>query len=403
MRFFSALYMYKQRSTGGDKLIGPLEDYLTECMAECLRALNGEELAELLKDLSGGKISEADRNAVIACADQKGISVKTQWFTENHGRPDLLIRFNGVPTYLFENKVGHHVAQREPSETGECLNQLHAYAKWLKDEHKGGLESPKHSGNLDQLPAEPHLFFVTHWTPVPGDFNESASAEKCLYEEVQRSSLRWWDLCKKLQDVTKETRGNPVARYLAQNFKGFLEGLNMDIDYPTQSSFSALDLYINQDRKFDHLLNGMWESAKDIANFSPIKYSEIDSANGEIYIRRYLQSADSVMKGAFVAVSIIIPRPDSKFDSLTKDIKICLSFGHMDPGTFNSIKEIPKELNVIRAQGDFLICKDLSEFSMDPDKRAEEIFSWVKTNASKLTTIIDITAKVLADRNHLAE
>lgn len=359
---FIDLFAYRQRENKD-----PIEDWTTECLAATIRSLPSQVLAELLKEFT-----RADRDISVAI-DAGEIEVLTQYHAGKYGRPDMLIKFNGQPWILFENKVGHAVSERENE--GVQIHQLRAYADWLK-EHGEDCDMPR------------ALVFITHLTPPPRDFTAEASAS--LYHDFSRYHSTWGVVARKIEALTADLAEDHFAAGLSRAFSRYLKDQNMSNEFPDAVALSSAQLYVSQAASLENLVDRMWQEAAGIAACGKTASYRIkaDPDYGTVNAHRYALSAPNSSSGwSYIETGVWFPELDSWYDSeeIGRDLvgpHVYVGFFNGDDDYFTMTKDAPE--GFLRPASDFLAIESLSTFSADPDARGGEIVSWVAGKAAVL-------------------
>ena len=163
---FGSLYSYKQREKADGELFNPLEDFLTEILAACIRSLDGATRSNFLNAICGGHFSKDDLEILAS----NTIELKTQHVASTYGRPDMVIFANDVPLCIFENKVAHSISEKHDERSGHMQTQLHKYSEWLVSERSAIREQWTKDEEILARPAwfeKPQLVFISHFTQPP--------------------------------------------------------------------------------------------------------------------------------------------------------------------------------------------------------------------------------------------
>ena len=275
---FLDLRRYRPRFNEGEKADrDPLEDWLTECLATCLRALakqSKSDLVPLLSHLSGLKENQIVRK--ILSAD---LLFLTQQVCDDKTRPDLVIYVNRKPWIVVENKVSHKAT----------LSQLICYAEWLKaqvDDYAGAIA------------------FITHHTRAPDGFHSQHQSFKGLGTRV----TSWGAVSKILLKATENHPSNTISKELAISFNSQLEDLNLSSNYPSSKSLSAADVFMNLGAGIEVLSNDLLKEAACIGDFSkqPTQDARPYFHTGLYYAVRWAKNVRGD-QGAYVATGFWFP------------------------------------------------------------------------------------------------
>ena len=359
---FVDLFAYRQRENKD-----PLEDWVTECLAATMRSLPADLLAKLLAEFIG---SECHRAAEI---DGTKVEIFTQYHAGKAGRPDMLVKYEGQPWIIFENKVGHAVSSRD-SEAGES-HQLRGYADWLKEQCVE-CEMPN------------AIVFITHLTPPPTDFVTEDGA--ALYHGFSRYPSTWGVLARKIASLVERLGEDHHAFRLSRAFMTYLESENMSNEFPNAVALSSAQLYVSQAASLENLVDRMWQEAKNIAACGKTASYRIKAEPdyGTVNAQRYALSAPNSSSGwSYIETGVWFPELDSWYDSedIGRDLvgpHIYVGFFNGDDDYFTMTDAAPE--GFLRPASDFIAIESISAFSANPDLRGGEIVNWVAEKASLL-------------------
>jgi hypothetical protein len=365
---FVDLYAYRQRENKD-----PLEDWLTECLAVTMRALPATLKAKLLVLLSGTMIDDPD-----AFFAKHSIEILTQYSTRDAGRPDMLVRLDGQPWILFENKVAHGVSIREGDQGGDS-HQLRGYADWL-DEH----------GRECLLPRA--LVFVTHVTAPPEDFHGVDASR--LYHGFHRTHTSWGALGRSIAALTFDLADEHHAKVLARALLVYLEEKNMSNEFPSSAAFSAAELYVSQADALENLVKRMWDELKTAVNFGRTADYQLQALTdeGSVSAWRFVAPGpSSPSRESFLQTGIWFPETGLWFDAddLEEELRGPQAYIYFGNGLEDSFSNANGELNgFMRPASNFLACKAINQFPTDPQVRGEQIIAWVAEQAHNLKNFL---------------
>lgn len=365
---FIDLYAYRQRENRD-----PLEDWLTECLAATIRALPGATKAILLSELSGAEI--ADPNAFL---DLHEVEVLTQYPAGPAGRPDMLVRLDGHPWIVFENKVGHGVAAGGGVDGAET-HQLRRYADWLNEQGH-------------ECPLARAVVFTTHITRPPSDFR--GADEAGLYHGLRRTSISWGALGRRIAGLTHDLPDDHHAKALTTAFLAYLEEQDMSNEFPTSSSFAAAEVYVSHAAELENLVSRMWDELRTFADFGRTADYHLKALTdeGSVSAWRYVAPGpSSPSRHSYVQTGIWFPEAGSWFDAtdVVKGVRgpqAYVYFGNSYEDMFGDTTGEPE--GFLRPDKDFLACRPTADFSEDPQARGEEIIAWVAERAGVLRTFL---------------
>lgn len=289
MSLYGRLYKYRERRERR-----PLEDFLTEALADLINRLPEHLARRFAERLLGDRIeATANLNEVWRSG------TRAKWVTQRPiygGRiADLTLEIDGVPIILVENKISagfqEHISFDESTGKTSRRHQLASYGQWISR------ESDKCWNGA--------LVLLTHWTPPPADFLGDDSTYGCSY----RTTVRWSELARWLAAVIR-AEGVHAADWaqLGIEFLDFLKEHHMDSELATQQDLAALQVYISAADRVRNTVEQIWESGKDI--WRPIcqqanRELEISTQYGCVWKYRYFQRLD--LRSCYVAAGIRYP------------------------------------------------------------------------------------------------
>lgn len=394
-----SLYSFKQREKADGELFNPLEDFLTEILAACIRSLDGAMRSNFLNALCGGHFSKGELE--ILASDT--VELKTQHIASTYGRPDMVLFAHGVPLCIFENKVAHSISEKYDERSGHMQSQLHKYCEWLVSERSAiheQLTKDEETSARHTWFAKPQLIFISHFTQPPSDFGDDPSATSCKYYNLQRHNHSWSTVARALLACTNKLHERDYARTLSNNFLEFLKEQDMASEYPEHKSFAALELFLSEGAKLENLMDTMFDAVKHAANLknNSAHYFEPDFEFGHYSKIHYVKECGIANGWTALRVGIWFPSSGNGWvgESIEDDMKmqgedmgsftdgprIYLAFMNRDDDVFKKIKTRPD--GWFRPTSDFMVFKELGSFTGDPVTRAENIVAWLKIEADKL-------------------
>ena len=283
---YQRLFTYRERQHRS-----PLEDYLTEALADLLNRMPERAVKGLTKSWLGQnreEVGDFDR----VWPDGASALWTTQRPIDGNRFLDLLLEVDGRPVLIVENKIAAGF-QRHTSldEVKVEQHQLASYGLWLRRE-----ADPTWGGAL---------VLLTHWTPAPDDFLVSAET----YGAKHRSVARWAELSRRLGTLARQAEGLTSAWVqLASEFVSFLKELNMDSELAKSQDFAALQVYVASADRVRNSIERIWDDAKPI--WRPVSQQtdialEITTKYGCVWKFRYLARQD--LRNCYLAVGIRFP------------------------------------------------------------------------------------------------
>lgn len=373
---FTALYTYRPRvREEGLNDRTPQEDWLTECLAACLRALGNLEqdlIAEVLKELFDEKSGEE----LEGFLQGQTFRVETQISTDNRTRPDMAFYAGEHVFLVVENKVAHTAH----------IDQLSGYAQWLRE--NCGPTGPR------------GVAFVTHYTRPPEEFTRNTSA----FAGLSAQPTTWAALSKSLLRVTATLGHDSHAGVLAQSFFEMLKELNMASEYPTNKTLASAEIFLADGEGVSALINELRAETEKLGNFHRQTTYECtpDFELGYFAASRWCIDLYGG-KGGSVYVGIWYPevgnfkelilgasRGANKDAEVDDGAKIFLNFETEDNIPIRS-DDLPGDWLKIE-DDEIIVFKNISAFSGNADVRAKAMKVWISNRCDEFIDYRDSRA-----------
>jgi hypothetical protein len=339
----------------------PLEDWLTECLAGCLRSLFMHEPSLALSVLSSLTGRPAD---LLTTEREDGgrPSVVTQLRCDDGRRPDLVVLLGEKPWIVVESKVEHTAT----------LEQLAGYAEWMRDASKGA-------------PFLTTLVYLTHATPCPAGFIDTDPA----FAHTHLARRRWAGIARSLVSACEPLAEHHESRSLSSAFLHQLEDLNMSNEYPSSKTMAASQMFMLFGLELELLVNSLLDDVIAIGDFSHQKYTPAkpEFSQGLYTAGRWAKSVRGNI-GAQVWVGIWFPETGSYRIDVEREMKIEVSEA---PKIFVTVDS---EALLAAAPGcpegwhrddeEFLAFSDYDDFGDDPSERANSAKAWTRDRIAHL-------------------
>lgn len=268
---YGRLFRYRTRENRA-----PLEDYLTEALADLLERTPAHEQAELL-----GSVLGSPEVWLRALADHRHA-----WRTQvacGGGFADLVLELDGRAAVIIENKL--HSGVRSHGDSG---NQLTSYGSWLARTRN------------DALPSG--LILLTHATEPPADMMIAPE-----YGVEARAVLRWSGLARWLRRQTGIGDGT-VWRSLAGDLHAFLEERAMTNDTITGSDVAAARLFLPGWTRWENTFALLWSGADEVrAGLLSSKTSALSITREGGMIWQWSYAASPLPHASWVAFALRFP------------------------------------------------------------------------------------------------
>lgn len=286
---YQRLFTYRQRPDRS-----PLEDFLTEALADLLNRLP-DSIARAVVE----RLLHTSPNAWFELAPYWTDAAHIHWSTQraitDNRRLDLLMEIDQRPMLVIENKIGagfqDYGEDRDDAAGLSKRGQLASYGHWL------AAETVQTWGG--------GLVLLTHWTPAPLDFSTAEEAYGCRH----RTTFKWTDFSRLLARTLRSSEGDVDEWvFFGRELLAFLREQNMDSELATGSDLAALQIYVASADRVRHSVEHIWEGAKDIwkplCTQSPYPI-EVSTQYGCVWKFRYLSRAD--LRRSFIATGIRYP------------------------------------------------------------------------------------------------
>ncbi len=351
---YGRLFMYRERPNRS-----PLEDFLTEGLADLLGRLPHSVCRDLVLNMLGGR---ADVETDLAQVWAPGKTPR--WSTQKviaGGRLDLLLEIDGQAAVVIESKIAAGFQDHKDEDTGHSRHQLKTYGEWI-----GKSADPRWGGAL---------ILLTHWTPAPPNFLHARGPYGCRHRGV----TRWSDLSRCLSALVRlpEHAGTGWAM-LAKDFITFLKEMNMDSELATSQDLAALQIYVASADRVRNTVEQIWEGSRDI--WKPICIQkdmplEVSTSYGCVWKYRYLVRSD--LRNCYIAAGLRFPNigGHTAYAELTHEPYLFVEIGSDSNRSPIDDLQLPSDWKVsvdLR-----LATLPMRSLSIDPELFISEAKSWV--------------------------
>lgn len=278
MSLYGRLFRFRER-----KHHSPLENFLTEALADLLNRMPRDVVVSLVSELflAGDELSSKTWTAYIR--DKKHL----EWITQKSigsGRLDILLEVDGVATLIVENKIGAPISEgdkngevdeadttdaKQDTEEPETFksNQLMVYGGWLRDQR----------GNEQWGGA---LVLLTLRTLPPADFGRAdvKYGVKCQRVCNWRQLWQWLSRTQETDDGRWSSANDKKDwRVFSNELKAFLEENNMNENLLTQRDIAAMEVFWPTWQIMEKLLERCTEAAKEELERGELKTGKVES------------------------------------------------------------------------------------------------------------------------------
>lgn len=374
-----------------------MEDWLTECVAAILREFSHEQLAKVIRDLTGQESLELLQSGA-SCDIVTQYSIP-RLNADNHAeehlsdvatiqRPDMIIFINGDAWLLFENKVAHSVDESR-SDDLRYSSQLHRYGEWLRQ------------SDFDEPGLTKSLIFLTHHTLPPVDFIGGRSLP-VSFHGLGRHVATWGLAGRSFKAAVEALAGRAHVTFLVDSYCEFLEEHGLANEYPDSKNVALLGIQLNALESSRKLAADMIARVDGIGPWNGMKYPETDTQYGRFGIKRWVHLPNGWPEDAWIFTGLWYPdSPDqiyraeiddrlatAKRGPVTSAPKVFLLLAHDHDDMFPYSNEAPSP-EWVRPVSDFFVFRDFDSFHGDPVKRAVSIFSWLDEKVAELKSFVN--------------
>ena len=373
---YHRLFTYRERPERS-----PLEDFLTEALADILNRLPEEVARSFVGKLFSDHSVVSDQLARLW-----PLGAEARWVTQkgvSNGKiADLVLEVARTPVLVIENKVSagfrSHTKGGDGSEPSR-QNQLATYGQWVQQ------ESPQDWGGA--------LVLLTHWTPPPPDFWTSPN-----FAARHRAVMRWSDLSRWLSRAS-ETPAHATAGWaeLTRDFLSFLREKNMDSELATGFDWAALQVYIPSADRVRNTIERLWSAAE--SSWRPIciqtsHVTQISSEYGCVWKFRYLNRSD--LRQTYLAVGVRFAFNSDYLADVGGRGKTSNLFVELSTeGKERAFEELKLTGPWLIARGIRLCEKPLSDLSTEPDGFVVEAQRWTQDRIQEIASAVQGAAVLL--------
>jgi len=358
---YSRLFKYRMREKRA-----PLEDYLTEALADLVDRMPADVSADLFATMlePTGRHGRW-REAVLASKR----SCSTQVVVEG-GIVDLVVLLAGRPAIVVESKIGSSIRIHEDGEE-QGGHQLRTYDRWLSRERK--VDGPA------------ALILLTHNTRPPPDFSDDSA-----YGTADRAVFTWGALARWLRRHSGEAVTGTAWSDLAADLHAFLEEQGMSNDTVTPSDISATQLFLPAWQRWTNTFGLLWEATKETRSGVLGKPKELEIENDGNVIWQWAYCLSPRPTEWWVAFVVRFPDASNWWHAspLPRHPHIALLIGTDDEGgTLVAPKPLPSGWLEVEAQ--FVTAKPLAELPSHPDEMAAALSAWATSAMSDARAIVE--------------
>jgi hypothetical protein len=399
---YGRLFTYRERPQRS-----PLEDYLTEALADLLNRTPTSEMVEFVSKFFLPPLTAANETwqELVKTCSSEGLQWRTHtsiYVGKSIRYPDLtLYAGEERPLLIVENKVAsgigsHESSQLEEDDTDqeantpfpqptETIDQLATYGRWLSARCE------------DPWPGA--IVFLTHLTPPPAGFGVG---DRNAYGVEWQRVCKWHDVWRWLIQASQAATGNPAWRALAAELAEFLVEQNMNAESFTFYDMSAAEIFIKSTARFEQTFKQIREALKPQwpnSTFSNVTRGRIEYNGGGgilwdwMHLRRPHSPVDENLW--YIAWGIRFPELSDRWKdaspALPKTNHAFVSLGSEGP------PYVPVSSPQVRAQltawsvvpDDCIVAGDaVCKFSDNAETLGDQLVKWIVTKTEELKPIL---------------
>jgi hypothetical protein len=370
MDIYNRLYRHRTGSAS------PVEDFLTEALADIFNRLPMAERTELLVRILPKTCSSLLQNK---CKAAKQIEAMTQVPIITAGsvkRPDMIVYLdNRKPLVLFEVKINARLPE----------HQLETYSEWMSSQCSSSGDWPG------------AVVLLTHKTLAPEGFENDGGKG----QSIIRVTRTWKDIGDWLANNLDLKKSETTHCALASDFTRFLERHGLMTDFMTSRDLAVTALFVPAYGALTHTF-------KTVISAVILKYPKSKSGNvhldfwppGNSYSAWYYlnTTVNAVGSKFYIAIGICfpdqgvlefsepvgLPKHEPFFFAMFED-----NFGQKKASEL--LSEIPE--GWIEAQDEnggypAVVTRAVSQFEADPDLRAQSLIAWALKEVGRVVACI---------------
>lgn len=332
----------------------PLENFLTEAIADLLNRMPASEVGALLRHAFAG-IEHPDFELMLE-------SGSGRWETQvavPGGIADLVLWIGSIPALVIENKTWGSF--RDHSIDGAGPNQITTYCDWLATKSGGGTDCA--------------ILLLTGTTAAPVGFGEKDGA----YAVTCRGQVTWaavgrWLTARVSQPVGA---GEPMTwQVLAMELVEFLKEMKLSSEFFTPSDISAAHLFVPAMDRWQSTFHSIWSAAETA--WSPfmskiVSGTQVSSEGGMIWQWRYANASAAPIR-SYIGLGFRFPDQSKWYHGIglpqTPHFLLLIS---TDVGFLRSTRPLPKGWVSNDDEGEFLTAKSLGGLDDELDSRMHQL------------------------------
>lgn len=366
---YGRLFKYRAREARS-----PLEDYLTECLADLFNRLELSDQKSFVKEIFiPDKLGPQWDQFALSL---ESLRLETQYPIQG-GRIDLVLFTDSNPLLAIENKITAPVAA-----TGDGDNQLSTYGRWIK------------SSKQREFP--PIVCFLSHITRPPKDFISGGDKSGGAIPHV----VEWGEISAALVDLCEpSTNVSAEVCMLAAELYSFLGEKDMSREFAGEKEFAAAIVYLRAGTQMNHTFDTIFEHLKEIGGHFTSGVSihdmslHFETKDSLIWGWKYL--GHPTLSGVFFGYGIAL-EPNVTFraaDVPTRN-SVFLCVGADDRRSIHAIRtarETPRKPWTYVEMKDWttvISFRSLHEFMADPQSFSLQMTAWIDESKEEVNAFV---------------
>lgn len=346
---YSRLFRYRAKTDRE-----PLEDFLTEALADILGRMPTDRIYELIDHAFHDGLDDQ----FLRAAASNPLTWRTQ--VPANGKIADLVMYSGArPTLIFENKTWS--AYQDHSIDDEVANQLTTYCAWLA------------KANANDTPCA--VVLLTGTTSYPAGYHDEGGA----YAVKRRGQMTWAQLGRWFDAVRSDfdEGDKPVWLELASDFVAFLKEKNLTSEIITNSDAAALQLFIPTMDRWGATLATVWDGSQPIwEKFLKTRVSSpvFDTEGGSLWQWRYAKG-DLPARMTWIGLGVRFPDQSNWYEGvlLPDQPHLFVSIGN-DGHDLILNGKLPKDW--VASEDEWLLALPLHELPRSVDDRLQHLRKW---------------------------
>lgn len=356
---YSRLFRYKARPDRE-----PLEDFLSEALADLLTRMNAREARRFLDWACGTARHKPDWSWI----DDKPIEWATQVQVSN-GIADIILFVGGKPVLVVENKTWS--GYQDHGTDDERATQVTTYCRWLRS-------------TADRV-GPCAMLLITGTTEAPEGYHGDGNFAVESRAQVTWAALGRWLQAEIQSNETQLTTWQSLAGDLVQ----FLKEKKLNSEVFTSADVSAASLMLPTMERWRSSFSTMWSSADEVCKrFLKARTSDLifHTEGGMLWQYKY-GAPDRAPDKSYVALALRFPEYSQWYQDVSLPEHPHLAVLIMsDYGPLTTDHPLPE--GWLQDEDGFVAALPIHRLPLAADRRTHELQEWAKGVLSEAETIL---------------